>query len=151
MFGLLVIVLALLPNFVFARKEHQGRVDDIDTCSAGICLLQMVSYAFMYIALILVRMPRYTETVAIIAGVVLLLYYCVWLRYFKDGCYYPDLYLRKFWGIPVPMTTFKMLYFVLASVWLCNGIALVFAIIYGVCDILNAKKAARDLKLRRYV
>lgn len=150
-FGLAVVILSLVPNFVFAKREHLGKTDDIDTCGAGVCLLQIVSGFLMNTALICVRIPEHTAVFGIIAGVLLALYYCVWICYFKNGCYYPDLYLSRFLGIPIPMTTFKVLYFVFASMWMGNGIALILAIVCGVCEGMNAVKAAKDLKTRRYV
>lgn len=150
-FGLAVVILSLLPNFVFAKKKHLGKTDDIDTCGAGVCLLQLVSGFLMNTALICVRMPEQVVVFGIIAAVLLVLYYCVWIGYFKNGCYYPDLYLCRFIGIPIPMTTFKVMYFVFAAIWLGNGIALILAMVCGVCEIMNAVKAEKDLKTRRYV
>lgn len=151
LFGVLAVLLPLVPNFVFAKKEHVGKTDDIDTCSAGVCMLQLVTGFVTGAALIFMRIPVQSYALAIAAGVVLVLYYCVWIGYFKNGCYYPDLYLKKFLGVPVPMTVFKAVYFVLVSLWLGNGVALVLAVVHGICEVMNAVVAAKDLKVRRYV
>ncbi len=151
LFGVVAVILPLLPNFIFAKKEHLGKTDDIDTCGAGVCFLQIVSGFLASAALICVRMPVEADVFAIVAGVLLMLYYFVWIGYFKNGCYYPDLYLRRFLGVPIPMTIFKAMYFVFTSICLGNGIALIFSLIHGTCDVLNAAKAAKDLKTRRYV
>ena len=49
------------------------------------------------------------------------------------------------------MTVFKAVYFVLVSLWLGNGVALVLAVVHGICEVMNAVVAAKDLKVRRYV
>ena len=67
---------------------------------------------------------------------------------FKDGYYYPDIYLKSFLGIPVPIDTFNIVYFVFVSLWLCNIVALGLTVIYGICRMMNAHAVLNDLKCR---
>lgn len=85
---------------------------------------------------------------AILAAAFLLLYYLAWIRYYKGGAYYPEIYTNNFLGIPLPMAVFSVLYYIAASIWLCNLIALCAAMVYGVCHIANAAAAKKDIKCR---
>ena len=46
------------------------------------------------------------------------------------------------------MAVFSVLYYIAASIWLCNLIALCAAMVYGVCHIANAAAAKKDIKCR---
>ena len=100
---------------------------------------------FFY-ALICLRYPNNYEIFGILAGVTLLIYFILWGRYFKNGCYYPDIYMKSFIGLPVPIDVFNVVYFIFVSLWLGNFLALILAVVYGICRILNADAALKDLK-----
>lgn len=147
-YGLAAMVLVLIPNFIFAKKEQKSRPDDVASAGAGICMLELLSRAAITIASVFVRMPRLPDAFGIAAGVVLLLYYFLWLRYFKSGCCYPGIYINTFLGIPVPFAVCNVLYLILTVLWLGNGIALCCAAVFGVCHLTNAAAAMKDLKGR---
>ena len=65
-----------------------------------------------------------------------------------EGSYYPDLYIRSFLGVPIPMAICRGLYFILISLWLGNGIALILSIIFAVTHAANFLAAKRDLENR---
>lgn len=148
LYGLIALVLAFIPNIVFAKKTHQAKLDDLDTCGFAVCLLEMIFRFVMAAALLFVRMPLMHYAFAIAAGIMLLLYYIAWIRYYKEGAYYPEIYTESLLGIPLPMAVFSVMYYVLVSIWLCNLIALCAALIYGVCHIANAAAAKKDIKCR---
>ena len=147
-YGLVALILAFIPNIVFAKKTHQAKLDDIDTCGFAVCMIEMICHLILIGAIVLIRMPLMHYSFAIIAVIVLLLYYVVWIRYYKEGAYYPEIYTENFLGIPVPMATFSVAYYVLVSAWLGNLIALCAALIYGTCHIANAMAGKKDLKCR---
>lgn len=149
-YGLAALLLVFIPNLVFARKEHQARMDDIDTCSFWVCFTEMISRLVMIGAAILLRKPLLHFGFVIAAAVVLLLYYAAWIRYYKQGAYYPEIYTERFLGIPIPMTVLSVAYYILISIWLCNPIALCAALIFGACHISNAAVARKDLRCRAY-
>lgn len=147
-YGLIALILAFIPNIVFAKKTHQAKLDDLDTCGFAVCMLEMIFHLIMAGALLLIRMPLTHYAFAMAAGVMLLLYYIAWIRYYKGGAYYPEIYTESFFGIPLPMATFSVMYYLFVSVWLGNLIALCAALIYGVCHIANAAAAKKDIKCR---
>lgn len=147
-FGLLSAVVILLPNFVFAKKKHQARLEDIDTAGTMVSFLEVISRIFLTLSLILMKFPDRYDAFGICAGVILLIYFILWVRYFKDGCYYPDIYMKSFAGIPLPFDVFGGLYFIAVSVWLCNIAALALSLLYAACRLMNAAAALKDLKRR---
>ncbi len=147
-YGLIALILAFVPNIVFSKKTHQAKLDDIDTCGFAVCMVEMISRIIMVGALIFIRMSPMHYAFAIAAGIMLLLYYLAWIRYYKAGAYYPEIYTESFLGIPVPMAAFSVMYYLFVSVWLCNLIALCAALIYGVCHIANAVAAKKDIECR---
>lgn len=148
--GLGAVALSLIPNVFFARKKHVGKVDDIDTCGAGICLLEVLSKWVLSLSLIFARMPHLSACFGVVAVAFLIINYCLWISYFKDGCYYPDIYLKKLFKLPIPFTLSNVLYFVFISLWLGNFVALFMSVVYGICYILNSLIAMKDLSCRVY-
>ncbi len=146
--GLIAMLLLVAPNLVFARKEQHDRPDDVASCGAGVCLMEVVSRMILVILLIGVRMPRFSDGFAVAAGVVLLVYYGLWVRYFVGGCHYPDFYTKTFLKIPVPFAVCSIAYFGLLSIWLCNLYALILTGIFGIAHMMNALKAREDLLSR---
>ena len=149
LYGLAAMILMFIPSLIFARMETHDRPDEIDNCGAGVCLMEVVSRIIVVILLIFVRMPRLGDGVGIAAGVVLLVYYGLWLRYFVGGCHYPDLYTKRLLGIPVPMAVCSVAYFAILSIWLCNFYALVLTGVFGIAHIMNALRARDDLLNRQ--
>lgn len=148
LYGLIAAVIIVIPNFIFAKKGQATRPEDLDTAGAGVCTLELLSRTVLSIVLVCMRFPVIYPLYGILAGVALLIYYGLWVRYFKGGYYYPDIYLKSFLGIPVPIDTFNIVYFCLVSLWLCNIVALCLTIVYGTCRMLNAHAALKDLKCR---
>ncbi len=156
--GLAVVILLFVPNIVFSRIEQHDRPDDVATLSAGICLIEVVSRLALCIVLICVRMSGAhtgfgfpdpgSNVYGIITLVILLFYYLAWWRYYQKGAYYPDIYIGRFLGIPMPMDIGSSLYYIFASLWLNNTIALVLSVIFGICHVGNAIVARQDLKSR---
>lgn len=147
-YGLLAIILILILNIIFAKEKHQAKVDDADTCGFAVCMLELIFKFVTVGSIILIRMPRLSIGFLIAAGIVLLLYYFAWGKYYNDGAYYPDIYTESFLGIPFPMTVLSNLYYILISLWLGNIIALCATLISGTCQLLNANAARKDFKCR---
>ena len=148
LYGLAAVIIVIIPNFAFAKKGRETRLDDVDTAGVMASFLEVVSRICLTLALVLMRMPERMDVLGICAGAALLIYFILWIRYFKDGCYYPDIYLKSFVGIPVPFHVFISLYLIMASLWLSNIVALGFSLVYAVSRMLNALAARRDLKAR---
>lgn len=147
-YGLAAAVIILIPNFAFAKKGRETRLDDVDTAGVTASFLEVVSRICLTLALILIEIPERSDVFGICAAAALVIYFILWIRYFKEGCYYPDIYMKAFIGIPVPFDVFISIYFVMTSLWLNNIVALGFSMIYAVSRLLNALAARRDLKSR---
>lgn len=148
LFGLIASILVLIPNFAYVKIGHQGRTNDVATCGAGVCMLELTTRGLLTVLLILLRMPMQHMAFGIAAGVVLFLYYVQWIRYYKNGSYYPDIYTKTFLGLPVPFAVLNSLYLILVSLWLGNGPALVCALIFAICHLMNARVARKDFRTR---
>ena len=42
LYGLIAAIVILIPNFAFAKKGQKNRPDDVDSCGAGICFLELL-------------------------------------------------------------------------------------------------------------
>ena len=147
--GIFAVRIIIIPNFAFAKKGRQTRLDDVDTAGYFASFLEVVSRICLTLALILIDMPLGHMGFAIAALAALAVYFILWIRYFKEGCYYPDIYMKNFLGIPVPFDVFISIYFITVSLWLSNMVALGFSLVYGVCRLMNAAAARKDLKSRK--
>lgn len=148
--GLAAALIVVIPNFAFAKRGRETRLDDVDTAGVLASFLEVVSRLCLTLALIFIQMPLGSYVLGICAGVWLLIYFVLWIRYFKEGCYYPDIYIRPFLGIPVPFDVFICLYFITVSLWLSNVVALGASVIYAASRMLNAVAAMKDLRSRPF-
>ncbi len=149
LYGLIAAIVILIPNFAFAKKGQKNRPDDVDSCGAGICFLELLSRAVLTIVLICIRMPLSHIGFGLAAAVALIVYYCLWINFFRSGSNYPDIYVNCFLGLPVPFDVFRNVYFICISLWLSNFYALIAAVVYACCNLANAVKAMKDLSSRK--
>ena len=70
----------------------------------------------------------------ILSAAFLILYYIVWIRYFKGG---RDIALLKksFLFVPIPLAVFPVLYYLFAAIWMGNYPAAVIMVIFGAAHI----------------
>lgn len=144
-YGLIGVILLLIPNFIFAKKGPNNRPDDLATCGATVCLVELLSRIALTIVLIVLRRSPLIVAAAVVAVAALLLYYLAWVSYFKGGRNYADIYTRDLFGLPVSKAIFTTVYYIALSVFLSNPVALVLSIVLGCCHIANALAARRDL------
>ena len=55
LFGLVVVIVVVIPNFVFAKKGRETKLDDIDTAGVMASFLEVVSRIGLTLALVLMR------------------------------------------------------------------------------------------------
>ncbi|MFR2966565.1 MAG: hypothetical protein ACLTK0_09405 [Anaerovoracaceae bacterium] len=139
-------VIIVLINFVFAKRTG----DQLEMWILPLGQFLRWCQKCLTLALVLMEMPQRMDILGICAGIVLLIYFILWIRYFKDGCYYPDIYMKSFLAIPVPFDVFISLYFIMTSLWLSNIAALGFSLVYAVSRMANAFAARRDLRSRPF-
>ena len=148
--GLIAVILIIIPNLLFMRKAQATKPDDIDTASIKVSRMEFWSRFMLNIVLPLMGYKHLGDYWLYAAIVILVLYYIIWIRFAVQGCYYPDIYLKSFLGIPLPIDILNVMYFIVVSIWLCNFLALVLSIDYGVCRMINAHKAYQDPSTRIY-
>ena len=148
--GLIAVILIVIPNLLFMRKAQETKPDDLDTAGIKVSRMEFWSRFMLNIVLPLMGYNRLGNYWLYAAIVILILYYIVWIRFAVQGCFYPDIYLKNFLGIPLPIDILNVLYFIVVSIWLCNFLGVVLAVDYGVCRMISAHKAYQDLSTRVY-
>lgn len=148
LYGLIAVIIAIIPNLLFMKKAQSTRPTDINTPGAQVSFFEFSSRFLLNFALVLVEFKPLSVYWLAASAVIYALYFIMWLRFAIGGCYYPDIYLKKFLGIPIPIDIFNALYFCVVSIWLCNFIALVLALIYSFTRIMSATFAYLDLASR---
>ena len=149
--GLIAVILIIIPNLLFMRKAQATKPDDLETASLKVSRMEFWSRFMLNFVLPLMGYERLGDYWMYAAIVILIIYYICWIRFAVGGCFYPDIYLNSFLGIPIPIDIFNVLYFTVVSIWLCNFLGLVLSIDYAVCRLISATKAYQDLKTRVYI
>lgn len=147
-YGLIAVLIIVIPNFIFAKKGQNDRPDDIANAGTANSFVEFLSRLALNIVLVAMRFPLSFRGFAAGACIVLILYYLAWVKFFAGGRHYPDIYLKSFMGIPLPFDVLNAAYFLLVSLWLNNLIALILSLAYAVSRIRSAIAARNDLKLR---
>ena len=144
LYGLIAMVLLLLPTLLFAKKI-QGRVEDLETCGPLVCLMEHLMRIIAAGMLIFAGFSHRDQYFLIAAIVVLALYYLLWARFVSNSSYHPEFFTKGLIGIPAPIHLMNALFFILISIYLGNDAALFVSIVYGVCHYANALKMRQDL------
>lgn len=138
--GLLVVMLAMLPNILYGILPKNNISEAQTTPSILLEQIENISRVLFIIFFVIIvnKKIEYSKPVYILGMVVfLLLYYYLWVRYFMNGL---DVsYLGKNLGfIPAPLAVFPVVYFAFAALWLHNIPAGVAIVIFGICHIVNS-------------
>ena len=90
-----------------------------------------IAYAVAICILVSNLKVGYTSIFLYISIIFLVLYHIVWFRYYMGG---RDVKLlgTKFLGVPIPLAVFPVLYFIFASTWLHNYIAMALMVVFGI-------------------
>lgn len=138
-FGLVLVMLPMLPDILFGMQPQNNKPANLKNSHVTLVILESLSKIIYIVMLILLRYEAKQSIVLLgIIVVALMGYYYMWYSYFADGCNYPDIFTKKLFGIPLPMTLLPIIYFLAVSIWLQNYPALVSALIFGVCHIINS-------------
>lgn len=143
--GLVIFALPMLPNVLFFLFPPKGEQEQAKEGGRLLGLLEnvgRVAYLLLIIFVLSGKEITLLNPVAIAILCFLILYYILWMRYFLADREI-SLLGKSFFGIPVPMAVFPILYFILAALWLGNLPALVAAIIFGFAHIVNSYRTLR--------
>ncbi|MCQ2554974.1 MAG: hypothetical protein MJ171_04900 [Clostridia bacterium] len=147
-YGLVAMILLMLPSFLFMRKANLTRPADLDIHSMQTARMELITRIVLNFTIPLMRMPLYDNVFLYISAGILVLYYLLWVRFVIQGSYYPDIYMKTALGIPIPFDILNSLYLIFISIWLCNAISVTIAVIFAICRIANAMAARKDLLSR---
>ena len=147
-YGLIAVIVIIIPNLLCMKKANLTKPDDVDTAGVKVCKMEFWSRFMLTFVLPLMEYKTLDNYWLYATLVILALYYIAWIKFAIGGCYYPDIYMKKLLGIPIPIDILNALYFAVVSIWLCNFLGLVLSIDYGVCRIINATKAQQDFATR---
>lgn len=131
--GALIPLLIMLPNLLWALLSKnegvpQNPAPGFLTIIENIGRVGILLLPFFY-SLNLTK--SYSKPVIFGMGLMLLIYYASWFRYFNGGSS-PELFKAPFLGIPLPMAVTPVLFLVLSSYlmgsWLMFGVSILFGI-----------------------
>lgn len=134
----IIPVLIMLPSvsFMFLSPRHmpaaeKSRLPPLWTAAEAIGRAGTVALPLFFPF----HLERWYELAAL-AGMAacLLLYYAVWIAYYRNGRQFARLF-APLWGLPVPLAVFPSVYFLFASVVLHAVPLLVAGLIFGAAHI----------------
>lgn len=131
--GLIIFMLPMLINIVYFKFPPVNEVKKAQSVNHVLELIEQVSRILYAVAIcILVSNEKLNfKSPWLYTGIVfLVLYYLVWIRYFVGG---RDVALlgKSFLCVPQPLAIFPIIYFICASIWMHNYIALGLMVIFG--------------------
>ncbi len=134
--GIIVPILVLIPNLVWMilPKGDAGNASQepiiltvIENVGRFACILIPVFYSIQWY-------KKFSLPVLIIMGISLLVYYVAWLRYFTGGRE-AALMSKPLLGIPLPLATAPILFFLLSSYLLDSWWMFAASIVFGTAHI----------------
>jgi hypothetical protein len=144
--GFIVVMLAMLPNILFVIFPPSNMPSKLQ--SGGILMDILEQGTRMSYIILFIFMTKNTKgnSVWLIGSIVsLLVYYSLWIQYFMYGRDYIMLFSNKFFGIPLPMAVFPILYFIFAALWF-NSIPIVtLVVLFAVGHIVNSYTTLQQL------
>lgn len=132
--GLIIFLLPMLINIVYfkvaPKKEStvtSNGTSIIEVIEQGSRILFAISICFF----VSYKELNFKNPFLYLSILFLALYYMVWIRYFIGGMN-DSLLGKNFLFVPIPLAIFPVLYFIFASLWMNNYIAVGIMIIFGV-------------------
>lgn len=143
--GIVVFALPMLINIAYvifppvgAAKQSKGVMRWLDIVEN----ISRIAYLVSISVLVSEKPVNPKSAWLMLSALFLILYYIVWIRYFKGG---RDIALlgKPFLFVPMPLAVFPVLYFMFAAIWLGNIPAAVIMAIFGVAHITVSVQSFR--------
>jgi hypothetical protein len=147
--SLLISVAVLLPNLLFLllppsdAKRHGKSANPL-----LLTILERVGQVTSFVLPLFFLLSSSGKLVSItwiLMGVLLLFYYVVWVRFFVRGRKYALLFAPML-GVPVPMATSPVLYFLLSSIVLGSVRQAVASVVLGIGHITISVRTFQKLR-----
>lgn len=145
--GLVIVVLVLLPTVLYLALPKNNIPADLGETHIAVTILEHAfRIAYFVIAILLTSTARvsWLSPFLFLAGVFLLAYSALWIRYFAGGADFRLLF-DTVWGIPVPMAVFPILFLLFSAIWLKSVPLVVAAVLFAVPHLLSTWGVARQL------
>ncbi|WP_130609535.1 hypothetical protein [Cohnella abietis] len=137
--SLVIPLMILLPNLIFFKYPPQNMPSGnnnslILTAAEGIGRIGVLIVPVFYT----MHIHETYEIISLIVMVLsLLMYYLLWVRYFRNNREFNWLY-SPIMGVPVPLAIFPILYFLFSSVVIHSLYQFIFSLIFAVGHIPNS-------------
>ena len=143
--GLVIFALPMLINIAYVVFPPQGKAQPPASTSRwleGVEQVSRIAY-LLAVTLLVSREPASLRSPWFwLAAVFLVLYYAVWIRYFRGGREI-ELLRRPFLRVPMPLAVFPILYFLRAALWLRNLPAMLLLLLFGAAHLTVSCRAFR--------
>lgn len=136
--SLIITLLVLIPNIAFSLKQPVNKPSNLPKENIILAVIENIGrYGVFIIPLFYaVDLSGAFEIIAIsLMGVMLLIYYVCWIRYFLRGNEFKWMFLPLM-RIPIPLAISPVLYFMLSSVILHSIPMLIFSLLLAAGHIL---------------
>ena len=143
--GIVVFALPMLINIAYVLFPPAGKSESANHTPQRLEIAENISrVAYLAALTVLVSNdPLDPKSVwLILSAAFLILYYMVWIRYFKGG---RDIALLKksFLFVPIPLAVFPVLYYLFAAIWMGNYPAAVIMVIFGAAHLAVSLQSFR--------
>ena len=133
-YGLVIFLLPMFINivyFLFPPKNIQEEASSQNKILEFIEQISRMAYAVVICTLVSRKELDFKSPFLYLALLFLVLYYIVWIIYFIKG---RDVSLlgENFLFVPISLAVFPVMYFIFASIWMSNYIALAIMILFGI-------------------
>ena len=143
--GLVIFALPMLINIAYVVFPPQGKAQPPVSTSRwleGVEQVSRIAY-LLAVTLLVSREPASLRSPWFwLAAVFLVLYYAVWICYFRGGREI-ELLRRPFLRVPMPLAVFPVLYFLCAALWLRNLPAMLIMLLFGAAHLIVSCRAFR--------
>jgi hypothetical protein len=129
--SLILTVLILIPNVIFSLKTPVNKPSSLPKENIVLVVLENIGrYGVFIIPLFYaIGIDEPVDYIVItVMGLMLLLYYACWIRYFRYGSDFKWMFL-PFMKIPVPLAISPVIYFILSSIILHSFPMLIFSLL----------------------
>ena len=142
--GIIFFIAAMIPNFAYMLLAPQEQIEK-DRKKSHIHAEDPSRDFFVSFLVAFSSEPKGRIIYLIVALVFLALYYITWFRYFKNGKNEKFL-LSPLGFVPVPLAIFPNVYFIFASLYLENMLALGLCLVFAFFHIKSALNDAKKKK-----
>jgi len=129
--SLIVTLLVLIPNIIFSIRPPANKPSNLPKEPLPLTIIENIGRYGVFIIPLFYGMDisGIWEIIAVsLMGLMLLLYYVCWIRYFRRGRDFKWMFL-PFLKIPIPMALSPVLYFMLSSVILHSLPMFIFSLL----------------------